>query len=55
MLRPACLLRAAQLSLRVALLTPRSGTEPLGSNLGPATRRSGAYRDGSLTRWIFTA
>jgi hypothetical protein len=37
------------------LLTPRSGHRNLSLCLGPATRRSGAYRDGTLTRWINTA
>ena len=32
-------------------MTPRSGTGVSSQHLGPATRRSGAYRDGSCTRW----
>jgi hypothetical protein len=50
MLRPACLLPAAQLTLPDGLLTPRSGTEVSLHYLGPATRRTDAYRDGTLTR-----
>src|SRR5438477_1997674 len=50
MLRPACLLPAAQLSPLHGLLTPRSGTEVSLHCLGPATRRTDAYRDGTLTR-----
>jgi len=37
------------------LLTPRSGLEALAPSLGSATRRSGAYRDGTPTRWLVTA
>ena len=37
------------------LLTPRSGRRDLSLRLGPATRRSGAYRDGTCTRWIRAA
>jgi len=51
MLRPVCLLPVAQLALPRGLLTPRSGTEVSLSYLGPATRRTDAYRDGTLTRW----
>jgi hypothetical protein len=46
MLRPACLLPA-----RGRLSTPRSGRALSLLDLGPATRRSGAYRDGTLIRW----
>ena len=55
MLRPACLLPAARLSPPHGLLTPRSGTEVSLQYLGPATRRSDAYRDGTLTRWTCAA
>ncbi len=51
MLRPACLLPAARLPPPHGLLTSRSGQRALTRCLGPATRRSGAYRDGTLTRW----
>jgi hypothetical protein len=47
MLRPACLLPAARLSPPHGLLTPRSGQEVSLNDLGPATRRSDAYRDGT--------
>ena len=33
------------------LLTPRSGHRDLSRCLGSATRRSGAYRGGTCTRW----
>ena len=55
MLRPACLLPAARLAPPHGLLTPRSGTEVSLQYLGPATRRTDAYRDGTLTRWIGAA
>ena len=45
MLRPDWLLPPKR------LLSPRSGTVVSLRYLGPATRRSGAYRDGTLTRW----
>ncbi len=51
MLRPACLLPAARLSPPDGLSTPRSGAGVSPGRLGPATRRSDAYRDGTLTRW----
>lgn len=51
MLRPTCLLPAARLSPPHGLLMPRSGRADLSSRLGPATRRSDAYRGGTLTRW----
>jgi hypothetical protein len=51
MLRPAFLLPAARLSPPDGLSTPRSGTEVSLRHLGPATRRSGAYRGGTCTRW----
>ena len=51
MLRPAFLLPAARLSPPDGLLTPRSGRVDLSHGLGSATRRSDAYRDGTLTRW----
>jgi hypothetical protein len=44
-LRPACLLPPKR------LLTPRSGHRRLRPCLGSATRRSGAYRGGTCTRW----
>ncbi len=51
MLRPALLLPSQSFALD-RLLTPRCGRRPLDRDrLGPATRRSGAYRDGTLTRW----
>ena len=55
MLRPACLLPAVRLSPLHRLLTPRSGTKVSLGCLGPATRRSGAYQDGALTRWTGAA
>src|SRR5690606_21518516 len=51
MLRPACLLPAARLSPPIGLSTPRSGARISPGRLGSATRRSDAYRDGTLTRW----
>jgi len=51
MLRPACLLPAEQLVLPHGLLTPRSSAKVSLGRMGPATRRSGAYRGGTLTRW----
>ena len=44
-LRPARLLPPKRLS------TPRSARRPLDDEPGPATRRSGTYRDGTHTRW----
>ena len=55
MLRPACLLPAERLAPLHGLLTPRSGTEVSLHYLGPATRRTDAYRDGTLTRWTGAA
>src|SRR5918912_405558 len=55
MLRPACLLPIARLAPPHGLLTPRSGTEVSLHYLGPATRRTDAYRDGTLTRWTCAA
>ena len=49
MLRPAWLLPPKRLS------TPRSGQGDLSPRLGPATRRSDAYRDGTSTRWVCAA
>src|SRR5438445_9414794 len=49
MLRPALLLPPKRLS------TPRCGLRDLSRRLGPATRRSGAYRGGTLTRWLAAA
>src|SRR5690606_23329695 len=51
MLRPACLLPAARLSPPNELSTPRSGARISPGRLGSATRRSDAYRGGTLTRW----
>jgi len=51
MLRPACLLPAVRLSPRHGLLTPRSGAGVSSRHLGPATRRTDAYRGGTCTRW----
>jgi hypothetical protein len=50
MSRPACLLPAERLSPLHELSTPRSGTEVSVHDLGPATRRTDEYRDGTLTR-----
>lgn len=47
MLRPAFLLPPA----KRRLLTPRSGEGVSPKHLGPATRRSDAYRGGTCTRW----
>ena len=55
MLRPACLLPAERLAPLHGLLTPRSGTEVSLHYLGSATRRTDAYRDGTLTRWTGAA
>ncbi len=55
MLRPACSLPAARLPPSHGLSTPRSGARVSPRRLGPATRRSGAYRDGTLTRWSCAA
>src|SRR6188474_1543008 len=49
MLRPACWLPPKR------LVTPRSGHRALARCLGSATRRSGAYRGGTCTRWRRTA
>jgi hypothetical protein len=46
MLRPASSLPPYR-----RLLMPRSGHQDLSRRLGPATRCSGAFLDGSLTRW----
>src|SRR5262249_53078688 len=51
MLRPALLLPAARLAPPDGLLTPRCGPRDLSRKLRPATRRAGAYRDGTCTRW----
>jgi hypothetical protein len=51
MLRPVCLPPAAQLTLPRGLLTPRSGTKLSLQYLGPAIRRTDAYRSGTLARW----
>src|SRR5258707_14623779 len=45
MLRPACWLPPQR------LLTPRLAHASLLARLGSATRRSGAYRGGTCTRW----
>jgi len=45
MLQPACLLSPWR------LVTPRLGREILIRRPRSATRRSGAYRDGTCTRW----
>src|SRR5437867_13180152 len=55
MLRPACLLPAARLAPPHGLLTPRSGAEVSLHHLGSATRRTDAYRDGTLTLWTGAA
>jgi hypothetical protein len=51
MLRPVDSLPTERLSPLHGLLTPRSGEGVSPKHLGPATRRSGAYRDGTRTRW----
>jgi hypothetical protein len=51
MLRPVCSLPAARLSPSRGLGVPRSGRQDLSRNLGPATRRTGADRDRTLTGW----
>ena len=51
MLRPACLLPMQRLSPPIGLSTSRSGHRNLSRCLGPATRRSGAYREGASTLW----
>ena len=51
MLRPACLLPGVV----TGLLTSRLGQGALAPCLGPATRRFGAYRGGTCTRWGNTA
>jgi len=49
MLRPARLLPPKR------LLTPRYSPSSLEHKLGPATRRSGLYLDGTHTRWTDAA
>src|SRR5258708_4400519 len=49
MLRPELLLPPKR------LLTPRCGPGPLGQKLGPATRSTNAFLDGTCTRWFDTA
>jgi len=51
MLRPACLPPVARLSPPGGFSTPRSGAGVSPRHLGPATRRSDAYRGGTSTRW----
>ena len=51
MLRPACWLPAARLWPPDGLSTSRSGTGISPVYLGPATRRTDAYRDGTCTHW----
>src|ERR1700724_752259 len=55
MLRPVCSLPAARLLPPRGLLTPRSGVGVSPARLGPATRRTGAYRGGTCTRWRHAA
>src|SRR5580700_6814788 len=55
MLRPVSLLPVARLTPPGGLLTPRSAVRVSPARLGPATRRSDAYRDGTLTRWTSAA
>jgi hypothetical protein len=50
-LRPVDSLPAARLAPPRGLLTPRSGDGVSPARLGPATRRTGAYRGGTPTRW----
>lgn len=51
MLRPACSPPVARLAPPHGLLIPRSGVRVSLPRMGPATRRSDAYRDGTHTRW----
>src|ERR1700726_3419829 len=51
MLRAVCLLPTARLTPARGLLTPRPGDRASPFRLGPATRRTGAYRGGPFTRW----
>src|ERR1700726_4448462 len=51
MLRAVCLLPTARLTPARGLLTPRSDDRVSPARLGPATRRTGAYRGGTCTRW----
>ena len=51
MLRPACLLPAARPSPPHGLSMPRSDAGVSPRHLGPATRRTDAYRAGTFTRW----
>ena len=51
MLRPMDSLPDGPETPNDGLLTPRSGQGISPFDLGPATRRTGAYRDGTLTRW----
>ena len=51
MLRPAGSLPAQRCPPPVRLSTPRSDAEVSPRRLRPATGRSGAYRDGTSTRW----
>jgi hypothetical protein len=51
MLRPACLLPPHGNHSRWRLSTSRLGHGDLSPRLGPATRRSDAYREGTLTPW----
>src|SRR4029077_1821918 len=55
MLRPVCLLPPQRLLPPRGLLTPRSGRGVSPYDLGPATRRTGAYRGGTCTRWTRAA
>src|SRR5689334_24881177 len=55
MLRPACWLPAVRLAPLHGLLTPRSGRRVSPRDLGSATRRTDAYRHGTLTRWTGAA
>jgi hypothetical protein len=50
MLRPTDLLSVHDLR-RFGLSTPRFTSQPLGLKWRSATGRSGAYPDGTLTRW----
>ena len=55
MLRPVDSLPDHRVTPDVRLSTPRSGQGVSPFDLGSATRRSGAYRDGTPTRWTHAA
>jgi hypothetical protein len=55
MLRPACSLPAVRLSPPHGLSMPRLGAKVSPQHLGPAIRRTDAFRSGTLTRWTGAA